>query len=309
MRYVDRKSVPVPKSLRDKGSPAEKERILAIEHYAQQPPPKKAYKFKVYKAKDVQETLAQLFHNKCAYCESSYGATQPVDVEHYRPKGAVKGEAHAGYWWLASNWNNLLPSCIHCNREHHHQAVELAADGTAVVGSKKVLYGKKDRFPVAAAKRATGDDEANLAAEGALLIDPCRDRPDSHLAWQSFHTHLPTVAPVRRGGIEDERGRATIDILGLNRHGLVSERGYLILEIALEISRIRDDLLLAIAQPAGELRKQLLARVASRLEDLSRHEAPERRFSTAASAYISAAKETLLKEFEGELLPKTQGQL
>ena len=35
--------------------------------------------------------LEQVFHNKCAYCETHIGAArQPGDAEHYRPKGAVK---------------------------------------------------------------------------------------------------------------------------------------------------------------------------------------------------------------------------
>jgi hypothetical protein len=61
------------------------------------------------------------------------------DAEHYRPKGAVKykteaGELedatcevlnprqgrivtqrHPGYFWLAYDWRNLLPSCVFCN--------------------------------------------------------------------------------------------------------------------------------------------------------------------------------------------------
>ncbi|MEF9674035.1 hypothetical protein QNM99_25505 [Pseudomonas sp. PCH446] len=41
-----------------------------------------------------------------------------MDVEHYRPKGAVSEDAsHPGYWWVAMDWDNLLPSCIDCNRK------------------------------------------------------------------------------------------------------------------------------------------------------------------------------------------------
>ena len=70
------------------------------------------------------------FFGKCAYCESLITNNQPGDVDHYRPKGRVMdannkpvmittalGEnPHPGYYWLAYQFSNLLPSCIDCNR-------------------------------------------------------------------------------------------------------------------------------------------------------------------------------------------------
>src|SRR5262245_53915670 len=38
----------------------------------------------------VRQALKQMFHRKCAYCESRYGTTSPVDIEPYLPKGGVK---------------------------------------------------------------------------------------------------------------------------------------------------------------------------------------------------------------------------
>src|SRR4051812_22350680 len=80
--------------------------------------------------KSAKPFLDKLFGGKCAYCEVIIEASHPTEVEHYRPKGAVKDEEeevvtiqtpngaedHPGYWWLAYEWNNLLPSCIDCNR-------------------------------------------------------------------------------------------------------------------------------------------------------------------------------------------------
>ena len=71
-----------------------------------------------YKADDVKATLEQAFRGKCAYCESAYSAAQPMAVEHYRPKGEVViagKRTPPGYYWLASAWDNLLPSCTDCN--------------------------------------------------------------------------------------------------------------------------------------------------------------------------------------------------
>lgn len=81
--------------------------------------------------------LENVFRRKCAYCETRI-VRASGDAEHFRPKArvAVKvtsgGKAvkeivrvkdvdgtdrtHPGYFWLAYDPNNLLPSCEGCNR-------------------------------------------------------------------------------------------------------------------------------------------------------------------------------------------------
>jgi len=86
--------------------------------------------------------LKHVFHKKCAYCETHIGeARQPGHADHYRPKGRVNYREtpdreckkyiraqtedynftpptvidHPGYFWLAYNWKNLLPTCHECN--------------------------------------------------------------------------------------------------------------------------------------------------------------------------------------------------
>jgi hypothetical protein len=78
-----------------------------------------------------------LFHNRCAYCEAPLTGFFG-DAEHHRPKGRVSetneegmsiakrailqvGDEqieveHPGYFWLAYNWQNLIPSCQWCNQ-------------------------------------------------------------------------------------------------------------------------------------------------------------------------------------------------
>jgi hypothetical protein len=76
--------------------------------------------------------LVNVFHEKCAYCESRLTRSSG-HAEHFRPKGRVKAKGngvasvmktsdengnrinHPGYFWLAYNWKNLLPSCEKCN--------------------------------------------------------------------------------------------------------------------------------------------------------------------------------------------------
>src|SRR5713226_966814 len=126
-------------------SVGERERAEVIKFYALKSNLNKAFKFKAYKGKTVIEHLTSLFSGKCAYCESKYWGTQPVDVEHYRPKGGVmvpqlrsakqSGRSRStkasntdqyklrkpGYYWLAASWENLLPACIDCTRERNQK--------------------------------------------------------------------------------------------------------------------------------------------------------------------------------------------
>ncbi len=108
MRKVTR-STTAPASLTSKiGGKTELERAEA--HQLLPVPPsgkKKAFKFLAYKGADVKQSLDDVFFRKCAYCESRYETTAPVDIEHFRPKGRVKEDkAHSGYWWLAMSWDN-----------------------------------------------------------------------------------------------------------------------------------------------------------------------------------------------------------
>src|SRR5262249_14198650 len=76
--------------------------------------------------------LCELFHGKCAYCESRVRASYGGDVEHYRPKGKVdEDNSHPGYYWLAYNPSNLLPSCALCNQARGKMThFPIAPDGT-----------------------------------------------------------------------------------------------------------------------------------------------------------------------------------
>ncbi|WP_155983455.1 hypothetical protein [Nitratireductor aquibiodomus] len=44
--------------------------------------------FSAYGSRAVREALREMFHGKCAYCESKIAGSQDTDVEHYRPRRA-----------------------------------------------------------------------------------------------------------------------------------------------------------------------------------------------------------------------------
>ena len=113
------KRLPIPDKLRRL---AEQELEDVLRHF-EDAGERDGFKFAAYKADGVAEALNEMFRGKCAYCESRIRAVHPTDIEHYRPKAAVlmggKPEK-PGYYWLAAHWENLLASCIFCNRPNRH---------------------------------------------------------------------------------------------------------------------------------------------------------------------------------------------
>lgn len=173
------------------------------------------FKFLAYKK--VKLALSSLTGGHCAYCEAYYDVTEPGDIEHFRPKGAIdtsNGRVSPGYWWLAAVWENLLPSCIRCNREE----TQALYDGTLM------KVGKGERFPIFdEADRASAENgEAN---ERPLLINPAEDEPADYIKFVEEDGHCIAKCVDETEMTENaQRARASIDIYGLNRKGLVTDR-------------------------------------------------------------------------------------
>jgi uncharacterized protein (TIGR02646 family) len=201
-----------PRSLDGSGSTGDQEREDAAEFFSDPENAKAKFEFEAYKEDDVVPALQAMFGDKCAYCETSYAAAQPPDTEHYRPKSRIKTEDGTtiwpGYHWLAASWDNLLPTCIKCNRSHTHD-----------FPSGPRVTGKADHFPlVDEDKRARAPAEA--VGEEPLLLDPTRDDPEEHL---EFGEEGVIMAAERRGDISP-RGLKTIEIVGLDRKELTDAR-------------------------------------------------------------------------------------
>lgn len=262
MRRVDRSKEAAPASLTAPARAGPAELARARQLYASAPPPT-SFNFTAYKSDDVRHAMERLFHGKCAYCESRYDITGPVDIEHFRPKGEVEDDdAHPGYWWLAGAWENLLPSCIDCNRRRYQASPTLLASVTAVLEvasrggfSKDFKTGKQSSFPLApggvrmTTEPAAGRQTVETTAELALLLDPCVDEPADHLRHYINRSHplgliLPTggnadafpafsfagaedamaIEQAARSAGLSPRGSVSIQVYGLNRLGLIQER-------------------------------------------------------------------------------------
>lgn len=223
---------PCPPVLDGPSSQGGAEIVEATTYYGSVPRPEKGYLHTAYKHQSVRDRLNEAFGYRCAYCESSYGATQPVDVEHYRPKGEIatsNGTIKPGYFWLAATWCNLLPSCIDCNRVRYHRG----RDGVPR------RSGKGNWFPLVDERQRVVTPDGDISTEQPLLLNPYHDHPERHLEALEEGALRPAAAPGEPGG-EDARGRATIDVIGLNRPQLVTAREAYAVRVKAQLRRVAD---------------------------------------------------------------------
>ena len=216
-----------PKQLREPAAEVAAERTEALRVFRLKKKLKKEFKFGVYRKPYVKEAIEKVFHRKCAYCETFYIVNSPVDVEHFRPKGAVvvEKEKKPGYYWLASEWTNLLPSCIKCNRKNTY----------LMPNNKRETLGKQNYFPLADEKRRAKrpGQERN---EKPLLLNPFDDKPWEHL---EFSDDGIVRATLNRRGKPSDKGETSIRIYALCRPELVERRAERAKSILAQIERVK----------------------------------------------------------------------
>ena len=277
MIHVNRSQITAPEILTGENTEGSKEKKKAIEYYDVTPPPEKAFKFKVYKNKQVGQALTNLFHGKCAYCESRYAGTQPMDVEHWRPKGEIHTDdgkkLKPGYYWLAADWSNLLPSCIDCNRRR-----------TQKVGGENRTVGKANQFPLKdESQRARKEGEE--FNEIPLLLNPCNDDydPRDHL---EFVEEAVVRAKLDSSGKYSEMGTKSIEVYALSRSELVQDRNAILLLITHRIHTIK--------QLGLIIQKSLSDEVRYITEDLMSHEIAElSRFKNVDQPFALLARQII----------------
>jgi hypothetical protein len=208
MIRVSRMNHPVPPALTARRRDGMTERERAVAFYSNRDNAPKKFPFAAYADNAVRLTLNTIFQYKCAYCESVYGATQPVAVEHFRPKAAVEEDERRhkpGYYWLAADWDNLLPTCTDCNTPRYYDFGD---------GHQRKL-GKGNYFPILG-RRARPLRPGVETRERRLLLHPCVDVPEKHL---EFLDH-----GLVRGRVGSRKGKMSVEIYGLLRPELVRAR-------------------------------------------------------------------------------------
>ena len=151
--------------------------------------------------KRFRDYLDAEFHNKCAYCEAELIAKLKPTIEHYRPILEVRDIGremvlvgakvkHPGYWWMAYEWGNLLPSCDPCNSA------------------------KSTIFPIEGVR--AWERTHPLSRERPLILNPLQPGfvPEEHFSIDE------------EGRLEGltAAGRNTIRACNLNRHALTKAR-------------------------------------------------------------------------------------
>lgn len=144
---------------------------------------------------DVRGALYAMHGTACAYCGSRLTRGDRGDVEHFRPKGAVREDpAHGGYWWLAYAFDNYLMSCLRCNRQIKLSSFRLRPGGVRVVYATR----------------------ADLHLEPRLLLDPTLDPVEDLLRvnWEADHC---TIGP-RDDLTADQRAQVeeTLEMFRIN---------------------------------------------------------------------------------------------
>ena len=151
----------------------------------------------VYAHDTIKRDLVAMQHEKCAFCEAKPLHVSDGDVEHFRPKGAVRQDdadalRRPGYYWLAYEWDNLLFACERCNRRH-----------------------KRSFFPLVDPARRAQTHRDGVAGEAPIFIDPSAEDPRPFI---SYRDHVPIAVHG------NTRGEQTIEALGLRRPELNADR-------------------------------------------------------------------------------------
>jgi uncharacterized protein (TIGR02646 family) len=230
MRYIDIKRLEEfedwPPGKLDKRNPEEKrrtpqewrKRLSAAEAELRNPPSGKTRAQVIAKYSDlwsdVKDRYRELSHEKCWYCETKTDRMRG-DIDHYRPKGAVTGTNHPGYWWLAFEWRNWRFACELCNSR-------LIDRTTGMVG------GKGSHFPLLDAEihrikdKCDYEDYDDLLEEDPILLDPVEREDPELLIFRS--DGRPSPATENENTDDYRRAKISIEIYHLNHSKLNRER-------------------------------------------------------------------------------------
>lgn len=212
---------------------------------------------KIYRHRTVVDVLMAAQHNKCCYCERCREDVE-LDVEHYRPKGAVQQERrgevlHPGYYWLAYHWDNLYLSCKSCNSKW-----------------KSILFPLTNPLKRARSHRS----KFKITDERPLLVNPA-ENARRHIRFRNDAPYALT-----------SKGRITIEELGLDNRAALKESRLKRLKV---LRYYCEAIILARKDPANAPVAELAKTAKKHLKELSH---PSAEFSSMAKDFI---KDNLIK--------------
>ena len=164
---------------------------------------------------ELKSELARITNGKCWYTESLQAGTD-TDIDHFRPKNAVKGvtkstgENHPGYWWLALEPANFRFSCIVANRRRRD--VE-----TGIVG------GKADEFPIWNEETRAWEPNNDCDLEQVLLIDPCNPADVALITFGENGEAIPRYSEDEKPRLF-KKAKCSIKLYNINYSDFVKAR-------------------------------------------------------------------------------------
>lgn len=176
----------------------------------------------------LKSELAKVMNGKCWYTEAPQAGTD-TDVDHFRPKNAVKdvvnpvdNSPHPGYWWKAFDPANYRYSCIVANRPRRDE--------------KGVLGGKVAAFPLWDESKRVWDcsfsqdittqiwsyqDECDQ--EQPLLLDPCISADVALIMFAEDGEAKPRHRQADKPRLH-ERAKQSIEIYHINHPDFIKAR-------------------------------------------------------------------------------------
>ncbi len=182
-----------------------------------------------YKHPDVKKKLIRDQNGKCAFCEQNIVSVSYGDVEHFRPKGGYSQNTidylhKPGYYWLATDWDNLMLVCQICNQRN-----------------------KKNLFPLLNPERRALCHHDNINLEKPFFINPYKENPTQLIGFRK---------EVAYGKDKRHRGKKTIESIGLNRTDLSGDYKDLLEERRDYLAIIEQSYKISKKAPGGYLSKK-----------------------------------------------------
>lgn len=214
---------------------------------------------------DLKEELRKLSNKKCWYCES-IDARSDNAVDHFRPKGNVKGAdpPHGGYWWLAFKCENYRFACTYCN-------------------SPRSGGGKADNFPLVDENKRARKNTDYIDDEDPLLLDPTNPLDPPLLA---FGDDGRAGAAANAGTVDFEKGMRTVKCYNLNQVDLVELRLARIQQVRSWVSEADKQLQRANAGHGVQYRNSATAMIRNIMAAL----ADDQPYSTAVRHFLAGMK-------------------
>lgn len=181
----------------------------------------------------IKQVYIDLQCSKCCFCEKPLEGKIEQDVEHFRPKAAVKpwkvsaklvaegvtvqqpanGSSEPGYTQLPYEPFNYAMSCKTCNSTL-----------------------KKNLFPIEGTRDSAGTDPSQMGGEDALFIYPIGTIDTDPEQLIEFDALSPV--PKNKSGFGRRRALVTIDVFRLDspkQRMLFKQRAYLVRMLFLEL--------------------------------------------------------------------------